>query len=95
MCSGGQTFDENVPEEIASICVGIEANNLNRLVTVCSVIKQQLDSPRVFTGRATGNGADIDSNTGTLPRTRGLPPVREVAVSRAAMSWDFKIATAT
>jgi hypothetical protein len=47
------------------------------------------------TGRATGNRADIDSNTGALPRTRGLPPVREVAVSRAAMSWDFKIATAT
>jgi hypothetical protein len=48
MCAGGQAFDENVPEEIASICVGIEANNLNQLVTVCSVIKQQLDSPRVF-----------------------------------------------
>jgi hypothetical protein len=48
MCAGGQTFDENVPEEIASICVGIEANNLNRLGAVCGVIKQQLDSARVF-----------------------------------------------
>jgi hypothetical protein len=42
------TFDENVPEEIASICVGIEANNLNRLGAICGVIKQQLGSARVF-----------------------------------------------
>jgi hypothetical protein len=48
MCASGQAVDENMPEEIASICVGIEAYNLNRLGTVCSVIKQQLNSPRVF-----------------------------------------------
>jgi hypothetical protein len=43
MCTGGQAFEKNVPEEEAPVCVRIEGNNLNRLRAVCRVIKQQLD----------------------------------------------------
>src|ERR1700746_1086549 len=49
MSTCGQTFDENVPEEVAPICVGIESDNLRRLRAVRSFIKQQLDPLRPFT----------------------------------------------
>src|SRR5690348_13204516 len=47
MCTGGQAFEKNVPEEEAPVCVRIEGDNLNRLRAVCRVIKQQLDSLRI------------------------------------------------
>ncbi len=49
MCTGGQAFDESVPEEIAPIWVRIESDDLNRFRAICSVIKQQLDPLRTST----------------------------------------------
>ena len=49
MCTGGQVFDKNVPEEIAPICVSIEDNNVNRFRAFCRIIKQQFDPVRIST----------------------------------------------
>jgi hypothetical protein len=47
MCTGGQAFNENVPEEVAPICVGIESDNLKRLRAVRNLIEQQFNPLRI------------------------------------------------